>query len=1375
MLPEHQFSAILNKLHAKTFAYVDLYLSIAQLEQILELALQNACLDKITFNNQFLPDRVAVFTNLYIAAIYHKQIERAQQLEAFQKRVTKTHPNIDILSGRFDFHANICKHNVELDNLTAAEVLDHEGQNLINRFKHNFRALFMIAIANGDIRLLQRTFIYGGNDFNINEPIVGRLPIEEACARNQVEVVRELLYTCKAYLTTKSNQGTDAIDQIIRYNSRNVLSFLIANDLLIPSKFNSSAGNFYDPQTDIFKRVIDTDKHQLLSLLLGIYKEKINTFFDAEFIKKLFLYAHANNKQQCTLLLHPTYATLVRTELSLARLIVEGDEHGFKSILMYMVDLNFMHHGIGILELICQYHRINFFRYLLETPFLKGKLIRYSFDLRGTDNYNSAQDIIYLAVKYNSLDILKYYLHFLDIDLNALSIIKFDPMLDLAEQFNATSVKDYLQSFKNKQIQKLQHLFDLAVARKYNSLRNAIYEVEELDQQVDGQALIHVLCAQDAIAIVNTLLRLDVEYNEPNKDGDFPITICAQNGNLDLVQKFLHLPAIRLCSFNEAAESNDPDYNAKLDLVKIALDKNDSELLKILLRYTTTHPSFGTLNSVSLNRMLAYANNKQRHIVASLLHSYINTVDSGVDIFTEEQADLDDFRFNPQNINSTDRCLVPIAKKLAEIMGVSIHYLSDSKMPYYYLDKTFKVDEIFSKLKAMIESITDADVNYAFYRLLDPNDQSESHDNYEFDRWATLEEYKSFANHTYDSIKHGLKGFKGHFSTWRSVWTHPGSEEYIEGLGLSVKEIWALAIEASLDPEPFEGVYLEPKELEQRKKDLVRALVECARTYNTENEPGYDLGGPCQPSCVHGHPPRGLLKLHAKHRAVYMTINSMSWATQLVKEETKLFFEQYEDKELKKLLILQTSQLSAEEEDKINTFYDAARDHIERILTDKVGLIASGGYLFQRELDEAVFSVENVELYDLKDFENAKEVYSTPEFSFTEDKTIYGLDNIALKLYKLPLTTDALLNAALLSAYDQQIYVPAACDTAQKIRTLIHNILDFATCAPDNIKFAFTPNLPKFTKPNRTLRIIQAKFDCLTPTSLKEHTKEEAKAEEAKIEAKRDAMPKILEPILNNGTPTMLMLQILSHLWQVSFSIYSFGGRQVATTSCLALHCELPENFKTLNIAMPCTQDNKYMPDFSKPYALISAVNQDKAAEFVKKLDIKNVATQLTQDQKLYEDFTIMPDREISYDGKNLQQIKIPQNGDSAYAAVLYAAKNIGSVIANDIKMPNDLRYKVYFELLSNQNAQELSYELQLVNEPGHPASIPEVQAMAKLLNINIFIFHNDLPMSAINITDAQQTIYLQETNGHFNILTPKNKWKLENPCNKRMRMSAKS
>ncbi len=509
------------------------------------------------------------------------------------------------------------------------------------------------------------------------------------------------------------------------------------------------------------------------------------------------------------------------------------------------------------------------------------------------------------------------------------------------------------------------------------------------------------------------------------------------------------------------------------------------------------------------------------------------------------------------------------------------------------------------------------------------------------------------------------------------------------------------------------------------------------------------------------------------HPAIKMLTSPLPWALELVKEHTKAFFKESIDLELQKLIILSPSQLSDEQQLRLHNFYEEAKYHVSTVLQEQIGLLSSehGGYLSGQQLAEAIDSVENVELFDLNDFEDPATIYATIEYTFVKDKIIYGANNAHFLLYKLPLSNDALLNAIILAALDQNVILPASINTASKIRSVVKYLMSKIVQSDVAINGILPTDLPKFEQPERLRSILKAKLRYTSDA-------EEEEEEESDLVITRHnktlhtAKQSNFVDIIGNGTASTLLLEILSHLLQLSFCFYSFGGRQVYSISCRTLHNPLPINHKTLSVAVPCVKETNFMPDLSKPFALISIENQNKIDTFISNLSIQTLEMQIEHDNKVYPNFTIMIGRAVQYENTLLDQVKIKADIDSAYNAVLYAAKNVANAIANDIEGCSQLRDKVYNYMV---NVRHLTFSDPILNNIATAEDFittAEIEAMAAILQLNIHVLHAESSSKKYPTPDAIQTIYLYECKGFYNILVPKDTWNLEEQVFKRQKLS---
>lgn len=1345
-----EFSTIIKNINDGIRVTVRLRLNIRQLEIILDTALRKNFLTNLSFSGYFNSQQKTVITNLYIVAIYDGNDTAKKFFEELAAAFA-----ID-LHRNFDFLANRTKHHLELHGFNASNVRSSTTRQAIARFKIHTIEILIEALKSGNVNLMLQAYYYveaNNKHVNLDLPISGKLALEWACEADNDQMVQALLVTCKVDLFATNVYKRDVIDLICRRSLPKVLLSILHNNQLIPCRFNSPSDQDYDERKDIYKRIVDANSSELIIAVLKHQYTSQGLFLpDLSLVKRLYFYAKQNNRPYVAGALQRTYEQAIRKDQTFITAIKNNDLAAFNECLFQNVDLNCTVDGITPLLLIIKLGRKEMLTPLLQVG---SKLIWYDFLATQAPGYSQQRDIVYQAILADQLGILMLYYDLFGQKIDELKFETIECMLQAAQESSSPNVVSYLSEIYAKKYAARAELVQLAINEEYNTLLDAIEEIKGIDFLFEGESIFHILCRKNASAVVQALLSRGHNINIVNSAGEFPITIAARNGNNYLVSQFLDCRELRVCAFSDVMAEG---YDANLDIVMIAIDRDDTELLTKLLRDTNTTLRFGELNIVNLKKMLAYANAKGKPATIVLLNNYIHILETGRQIFNDTQYNVQNYMQETQNVSRTDRSAVSSLTTLAPRYGFELRYDPAAKHMQLSSD-LHDIEEIFNRLEDMINSVKQEDIEYRVYKLrASGNSREPKKEDYVFDHFLDVETYKQYARHMFSSIKEGKEGKYGCYATWRCAWNRPGAEKLIDNAGITTKEIWALVILAALDPLCVPGTWLDDEEIRKRKLALVAALVECTRTYNRNNNWDYDVSGVSSNSCVHGTAMRPLNAFSRKHPDIIMLTSPMPWALDVVVDTVRDYYRSHFTSELSASLLLDREQLPASKRVRVDTFYREVQTVVEEKLLEEVRLLSDprGGYLLRSELDEALLSIEHVQLVSAETLEADQTAFNVTDRAIVPDKTINGTDGIKLMQVKLPFTTDAFFNAILISAVDQNIALPAELDTPEKIRIKLNNIFDFVFNAPD--RFAYTG------LPQHIARLIKSRYGCVFVCPEGDEEDEEyERIEQDRINGNLAKIPATMKSLTGNGAPDLIMLEIISLILGVNMSVYSFGGRLLSNISCSSIGARLPAGYKTLNICVPCVKNGaNFQPNYFHVTALINEANKDNVMTFIRQMPLKTLRDQLEKDDEIYTNYHPMPLRDVPFEGRNMQQIKIPLTGDSALNAILSAALNIDNVIALQFQTADDLRHRLHSTLLADGDERMSADDIELLSVPLRPLGLIEIAILAEILMLKIMIKHTNHPNTTVLNGNAQQCICLIETEGHFNVLTLENTWRTD-------------
>lgn len=1308
-------------------------ITYAQFEGLLSEALSNNKLNAISFTGFFDQTQKRIVCNLYLSSKYYKNIFWVTQLEHFMRvhNLPKTF--------EFDFRFNHLKHSVELQSYTLRQVSEAGVIAEIESFKRNPGAALTAAIKDNYVMQILRVYYFVGHVNTIHKD---KLPVVYACELERTESLKTLVYDCNANIYETDNHGMSALSVLANKKNNfgnNFLIQMLRSGRAIIFKPLAIDEPHYNLKLDLIKMLVDAENIIVLDFALKFGKIIIDyfdglIFVDGEVIKAIYNYAKENKKLSVITKLIPYVTHTLNAEEKLSQAIIEDNLLEFSSNIKLGVDINSKLREPSFLELICMHDRYAILSELLTLrymPYLQVKVLVQ-------DGYNPHTDLLTMAVKYNSINVIESYIarlkaQGLDVLPTILSCIEYS-------KIHSPKITGILHGML---LRYMQEIIELVGQKKYKELVQYINNGGNINFCLNGNTVMHQLCVQNEVPTITHCLQAGADPNIDNGLGIFPITVAINAGHKQLTLFLFRNITIRVFAFN----AQDADgYTKNLDPLMLIMDKDDASLLEEIFKANIElENKLGELSLEYLERLRAYAHSVNATSCLVLLIELTQQLRRGNRLFANHQESLRAFYNNAQNVSATDRSVFVSMCALAKYYDFEIVDVPNES--YKQLQsKTHNVEEIFSRLSRMIDSVTES------RKKIKRGDELID---------MSLAAYKGCARYTYDMIAREVGPRRENHRVWRSFWitqSHDGIKKY-DNKGITLMEMWALVILAMQDPNPMPGVYLDLEEIRMREADLVETLVACAREYNREEvvidgilhliDDGAEDN---KSSCSHGIGNRPYNDFNKRHSCINIINSPISWALDEVFEAVNLLFEQHPKRELiAEIYLLRATQLNAEQTALLESFYTEASFQASVRIKEKIGLLSDGGALTHAEFNGAISSVPYTRLRTLHSSQKTHDFLLQNDFTIA-DKCIISNNQIELLPYKMPRSPDAVFCALILAARQQGLPMDDAIMSIASIRNQIVSALESAIYAgsEDRYKSTFRVILKR--------RFMQQIF-------------QDGLISDLEME-KRDVIDKAIAQYLmilrSNATPSMLMLELLCHLWGIEIDLYSIEGVFLTGISARSLCVTPSDTSQVLNVCVMTTQhDGKQVLDFTCAHPLlakaslnITDVNYRKA-----KLDIKPALQLLLEDEATYPAFKPMPQRSIIFAQQKMQQIKIPNDGDCEFNATIYAIKNLEKILKTNltdhIRDIETLRIMVQEKLRNLLATQQLDVPETLVRDIGQSqvkGGLAVITAIAHLLKVTISVQRNggyDEWIVTNQSWHPEHHIYLTETAGHFNILLP--------------------
>jgi hypothetical protein len=893
------------------------------------------------------------------------------------------------------------------------------------------------------------------------------------------------------------------------------------------------------------------------------------------------------------------------------------------------------------------------------------------------------------------------------------------------------------------------------------NIRKLLDAKVDVNSILDGRTILHEACERSNVPLVEFLFaNTSVDLNIADKDINYPLTIACRVRSFALVKLFLNSEICRYYGFKQTGANR---YERKLDVIRLAIDNGDVELLDFLLDHAEHENCLITVNGNGLRELLAYANANKKQNVAMHLNRHLAKLANGKSLFKgRANRELGDLAESSQSITKIDSTTIISTVKLCKRYGIRIVEVAGSRK----LDPgPHNFDDLLLKLQAAIlRAVGD---KYRIYTSA-PKAVKEH-------RIISDNEYRGYAQEMFNNLV--LPRRKGRFGTvydeWRSSWYKEGTENLMAAVGLSVKDQWCLAMLAARDKNALAGVEFSDQDIADREEVLVRALVDCQRGYNQNNDLQHDMGGASDPSCVHGVFNRPLLSLSKLHDDINIETSALGWAGEVAQQALISFYNAWQDKEeLNYCLSHEHFQLSDKQLCYIQNFYLAARTHVCEKISAQIGLIVNGGYLFHKEFMTTINSVESLPLPAQSVSTSVTiDLEKTADYAYVSTKEVLAQSAVPLEQHKLPNTTDSLFAAVLLSAQDQNLNIPSIV-TVKQLRDRVANLIDVALFKPNDFyKIAQLKALK-----NITLSFVVCKI-------IRQHVLISCSGAEKK------RMTDYVHGLRNAATADSLTLMLIAAIYDCIISTYSFDGDHVMTYSGQPLFLSPSVNADRLHIALHVRmRDDKMSINHNYANTLTRIGAWAKLAAFVKQLQISDLDKQLKMEHGCYSDYAVMSGRNIA----GMEQVKIPGDGNCCFNAVLVAARHASSAIAYAIANHLELRALVKKELTIRLNAAKQALEangsnefldniyaaidefnelndaslstaeeyLAAIDAAGSWGGHLELQLMSNLFEINIIVHMvgRENP-EVISSPRFNTTIILHHLVNHYNVLVEPGTW----------------
>lgn len=1323
--------------------------NLTQFWHLIQALLNKGLLNHVQLSRKFSDKENRILVNEYVIACYNNDIFTIEQCIKYAELHNLS---LDrkfcyfVYDGNPGYYAYL--EGYDYEEVTKQDVVDY-----IVYYLQNLEKCLFEAIETNKLRDLRIAICCGAQ---VNQKFNQQYPTEYAIRLDRRQALSILL--CEG--------GADravAFQKMCEIGATQHIFNIITNDQ-----------SFKATDWEIATGLINYDRIELLAQFMCQDAVKIRIKGKVNFIRSLYQYSKNLNE---------IFGKAPKTEKYLKNLadienqrlkkihsaIKDNDLSEFISLLQTGLSANQEYNGRYILSLVCEHGRGEMLRKLLTDKELR--LTWYKYETTVSDDYDDGLDPILLSIHYDKPETLVVALEVIDGKVAYRHHTRYLQAIEaLAAKDGRKEILAKLHHIEEMRQRDIRQLFTDAASNNKEGIDSALKKGVDLNACLDGTSLLHILCEHEHhLTFQHLLATKSLDLDLKNQDGDYVLTIAANNGNLEFIRSLINVQHFKWLKPWQAKDFN---YDPKKDPIFCAITKNNLNIVDYLLRFLFRQ-DYAEISLPNLNCLLQLAETHNAQSVKGRISEYIRALKQGDQVFKGDlDKQLQEIIESAQSIVRIEISAISSIISLCNYLGITIE---KTKEGMSLKSKAHDFDKIFSTLKPAIERSKNK--NYKIY-------PTKNHAGI----LITDTKYQEWALQMYNSIADGKPGKYGSYDVYRTFWFDK-DEKVISGAGLLVKEVWCLAILAAQDPFGLEDVFLDETAIEHRMQQIVEALVHCWRAYNLNNFEYKDDGNPISDySCVHGVSLRPLIFLSGMHKCINIRTNPLEWAYSIAREEITRLFTQDRDRcaQLSAMLLDADFQKKYVKNSALLKFYNDAVIVIRARLDKEVGLIKKGGALLQKEMDDIIAAIPYLPLPLHVPMELDDALVFPADFVQIQGCAI-NYDTHAYEQYKLPDTPDAFYLAILISARDMELpphnYLASVTSLREKIAEILQLTLVDRYILTQSIEEQMDEQKIRDIEAERKkLLIKEMPNPCTMPAIEAIFT---AKHHDADLEF-RNAY---IRAVGDSATVDRLTLTIIAGLLGRKIRVFNLHGAHMLDINAQTLFVYTDPGLPLLNVCVHVTDNGnnkKYNYNFTN--AVVRKGNWDRLQDFAHQVGNKTVSQQLDLDMGNSHDYQVMLGRNIA----DKLQIKIPGDGNCLFHAAWLGARTLGIPHALDMDDSSVLRILVQDglrSLLSEGRAAPLgegnsnliidSFKdaindfneinggdkivaspeeyVQVMGQPGAWGGQLELHLLTKILQVN-FVLYQVNKIKPINIVHPDgnatiPTIYLFRTINHYNLL----------------------
>ncbi len=1342
--------------------------NIPEFESLIDDLLARDALTQVFLNRNLTKREEQILVNKNIAAYYHDNVNDQQQISDFAHRFNFS------LSRKFNYAVNAIRHNVQLHGLEIADFYTGRAQQEIYRLQSSHFVMLYEAIKANKIDAVKHIIAFGVDP---GLPILGRLPLELACEVGAEVICRYLLYSCRIDPNASNPEGINALKQACVNKRINIIKLILESEKFKVCEFLDRADPSYSENFDICKIIIDTDDPSLLDEYL---QQKFSRNVGFNQLQALYDYTSSFGGMKILRYIESLITKQNTINQDLMRNIRNGNLVALRESLLASSAINLLIAGKYPMQLACELGHLDVVQILFE--FKDINVIWFDYKHVNVLNYNKNLDLIRIAIKHDNHLLLNVLLERLEGKNESLfsGEQRIEKIYAKAIDKNCINILNYLSQLENKKNAIIDELFASALVDDYQTILRTLETGVNINIKVRGTAILHVICEHGNAKSLQVILnnpKHNLDVNVTDCKGRYPLTIACKNGDLKIIQLLLSSRMIRFYAFSEAGQNH---YDENLDPIRIAIKSDNCELLEWLLKSTWRRDELIRICSTTIANLYEYAIKVQATDVILQLEHYLNLIRNHRDIFDQSlDANLHATVENQQSISKVESTFIISIKRLCAYFDIQVVPAVSGE--YKTLKTTRNLGAVFADLPRMIGNAHD--VVYKIYEY-GPKQKSEDFS------LISDEQYQCYALDLYEQFNNGLRG-PFELNGWHTSWCEDDSEKITLGCGISVKDVWCLAILAAQDKYGLDGKYFTDQEIDDREQLLVRALVDSNRAYNCNNDELHDYGGTSRKSCTHGIAIRALLCLSHLHKKIVIESNPIEWAADVAKQTLLDFYQAYpHNAYISDCIRSRAFELKEDQKTALIAFYNDAKLIVKQQLISQIGLVKSGGYLLRHDLSKILDSLEYIQLPDLNVSETqvTAAIFAASDFTVVPGEQIISENGLHLEQCKLPFTADSMYTAILISAYNNGL-ANLDISTTHHLRLIISHILHacfFATENVDGLMRAHFAHKQQHASAEVFGRILRHKFDNLYPGT----------SSEQKMQ--------LFESIQHSAGGDNVCLMLISAIYGCRVRLFDLHGGFVVDILSSDLFIPLEHTGVCLNLALKVNYDgHKRLTSYMVCNALVKANSWGLMQQYISILNIKSCADELIYNKQQYRNLEVM----VGCGVEGFDQVLIGGNASNLFEAILAGARNVNAQQAFIIEDVCCLKQQVVDEIALlleservNQHEGQINVSivealthynikyntsfslpeeyLAAISHDNFYAGMFEIAIAARILQVNIHVHavEYDQPLQ-VNIPQSVATVHLFKQDESYNLLVAPNSWnrlhvKPEEVIHKRSRRS---